>query len=168
MSVLGIRNEIHDLSIRYEPTWDSDHHLAKSIMQTAVMTEASLRDWESKYPTDNQLARAVYLLQHLYSKIQTDDAQTKAKACAQWLIVRYSSTWYAKNVRVVNAHPGATQPAPAATSGAAGSNGVTPSGTVPATPGSGGTNSTNGPNGTAPGVDAAPGTPEPLGTAAPQ
>jgi hypothetical protein len=99
MSVLGIRNEIHDLMIKYEPTYDYDHHLAKATMGVAVMTEASLRDWEVKYPLDGQLARYVYLLEHLYAKIQTDDAQAKAKICAQWLMTRYGGSWYAKNLR---------------------------------------------------------------------
>jgi hypothetical protein len=118
MSVLGIRNVIHDLTIRYEPTYDYDHHLAKSIMGTALMTEASLRDWEKKYPADDQLARAVYFLQRLYAKIQLDDAQAKAKICASWLTSRYVRTWYAKNMRVtLQRAPG--QP-PASTPGGAG------------------------------------------------
>lgn len=99
MSVLGIRNQIHDLMIRYEPTWDTDKHLAKAIMGTAVMTEASLHDWEQKYPSDNQLARSVYLLQHLYAKIQLDQSQEKAKFVAQWLVTRYGNTWYGKNMK---------------------------------------------------------------------
>jgi hypothetical protein len=101
MSVLGMRNVIHDLTIRYEPTWDADHHLANSIMSTALMTEASLHDWEHKYPADDQLARTLYLLQHLYAKIETNDAQTKAKDCAKWLVLHYSRSWYAKNMRVI-------------------------------------------------------------------
>lgn len=115
MSVLGIRNVIHDLTIRYEPTWDADHHLANSIMGTAVMTEASLHDWEHKYPADDQLARALYLLQHLYAKIETNDAQTKAKDCAKWLVSHYSRSWYAKNMRVMMNRPA---PPPAAGTGA--------------------------------------------------
>jgi hypothetical protein len=105
MSVLGMRNVIHDLTIRYEPTWDADHHLANSIMGTAVMTEASLHDWEKKYPGDDQLARTLYLLQHLYAKIETNDAQSKAKDCAKWLVSRYSRSWYAKNMRVMMNRP---------------------------------------------------------------
>lgn len=129
MSVLGIRNVIHDLTIRYEPTWDADHHLANSIMSTAVMTEASLHDWETKYPADDQLARAVYLLQHLYAKIETNDAQSKANYCAKWLASRYSRTWYAKNMRVTMSHPVPATPVTPATS-----TGTTPSSSETVTP----------------------------------
>jgi len=59
MSVLGIRNQIHDLGILYEPTYDFDHHLAKSIMAKAILAEESLRDWEQKYPADSQLPRYI-------------------------------------------------------------------------------------------------------------
>lgn len=131
MSVLGMRNVIHDLTIRYEPTWDADHHLANSIMSTAVMTEASLHDWEHKYPGDDQLARTLYLLQHLYAKIETNDAQSKAKDCAKWLVSHYSRSWYAKNMRVMmnrSVPPAGTSVTPATGTDAPGSNGTTPAG----------------------------------------
>ncbi|MBV9103073.1 MAG: hypothetical protein JO060_05745 [Candidatus Eremiobacteraeota bacterium] len=98
MSVLGIRNEIHDLAIRYDVKADINHLLAKRIMGTALMTEASLADWEKKYPGDDQIARDWYLLQHLYAKIDSTDAHNKAKYTAHWLIDRYPKTWYAKNM----------------------------------------------------------------------
>jgi hypothetical protein len=111
MSVLGIRNEIHDLAIRYDVRADIGHALAKQIMGTALMTEASLNDWQKKYPGDDQLARDVYLLQHLYAKIDFDDARAKAKYCAQWLLSTYPKSWYAKNLRMTMARDGATVPA---------------------------------------------------------
>jgi hypothetical protein len=98
MSVLGIRNQIHDLGILYAPTYDFDHNLAKRIMAKAVLAEASLRDWASKYPSDSQIPRYVYLLDQLYSRIELTDAQTKAKACTVWLTTTYSASWYARNV----------------------------------------------------------------------
>jgi len=103
MSVLGIRNEIHDLAVRYDVRADIDHALAKRIMGTAVMTEASVVDWEKKYPSDNQLARDVYLMQHLYAKIDFDVAREKARYCAQWLFYRYGGSWYAKNLKMTMA-----------------------------------------------------------------
>ncbi len=112
MSVLGIRNQIHDLGILYAPTYDFDHALAKRIMAKAVLAEASLRDWEQKYPADGQIPRYVYLLDQLYSKIQLGDAQTKAKACTQWLFTRYGNSWYAKNMRVVTKETVVPSPSP--------------------------------------------------------
>jgi hypothetical protein len=113
MSVLGIRNEIHDLAIKYDVRADGDHALAKRIMGVALMTEASLSDWQKKYPGDNQLARDVYLLQHLYAKIDYDAARAKAKYVAQWLLSRYPTSWYAKNLRTAMARTPASQPATA-------------------------------------------------------
>ena len=119
MSVLGIRNEIHDLTIRYEVSADADHKLSKSIMSIALLTEASLADWEKKYPADNQLARDVYLLQHLYAKIDADDARAKAKYCSNWLFSHYGKTWYAKDLHQTLANgnqPAAQNGQPAAAS----------------------------------------------------
>jgi hypothetical protein len=112
MSVLGIRNQIHDLGILYAPTYDFDHQLAKKIMAKAVLAEASLRDWEQKYPADSQIPRYVYLLDQLYTKIQLGDAQLHAKECTQWLFTRYGTSWYAKNMRVVTKETIVPSPSP--------------------------------------------------------
>jgi hypothetical protein len=113
MSILGIKNEIRDLTVRYEPYADGDHHLSKSIMTIALLTEASLADFEKRYPNDNQLARDVYFLQKLYAKIDSDDARAKAKYCSQWLLSRYSASSYARDLRTTLASqpPSAVQPA---------------------------------------------------------
>lgn len=115
MSILGIKNEIRDLTIRYEVRADGDHHLSKSIMTIALLTEASLADWEKRYPSDGQLARDVYFLQKLYAKIDSDDARAKAKSCSQWLLTRYTASWYAKDLRMTLARegplPSSAQPA---------------------------------------------------------
>jgi hypothetical protein len=87
-------------------------------MGTAVMTEKSLHDWEQKYPADTQLPRYIYLLQHLYAKIQTDDGQAKAKVTAQWLLARYGNSWYAKNLRVTVTQTGPAHKADPATAAA--------------------------------------------------
>jgi uncharacterized membrane protein YgcG len=158
MSVLGIRNVIHDLAIRYDVRSDGNHALAKQIMGTALMTEASLQDWEKKYPADNQLPRDVYLMQHLYAKIDSDDARAKAKYCASWLFTRYKASWYAKNLHQTLAHDPGPPPAPAAepaapaavpppaSSGSGTSSGSDSSGSSgsSSTSGSGGSGSTSG------------------------
>ena len=113
MSILGIKNEIRDLTVRYEPYADGDHHLSKSIMTIALLTEASLADFEKRYPKDDQLARDVYFLQKLYAKIDSDDARAKAKYCSTWLLTRYSGTSYARDLRstLASQPPSAVQPA---------------------------------------------------------
>jgi hypothetical protein len=93
LSILGIRNQIHDIGIAYAVNPD----IANAAFGKAVMTEESLRDWERKYPLDPDLARHVYLLGHLYQKFALVEAQAKARATQVWLLSKYPHTWYAKD-----------------------------------------------------------------------
>ena len=61
MSIPGIRNEIHLLDMQYAV----NHDAHQKIVGMAQQAEASLLDWEKKYPSDTMLARHVYLLEHL-------------------------------------------------------------------------------------------------------
>jgi hypothetical protein len=103
-------------------------------MGTALMTEASLADWEKKYPADRLLARDVYMLEHLYAKIDYDEARAKAKYCTQWLFTRYGNTWYAKNLRqALSTTPAnAAAPAPGGSAQAGSSSGASGVGSTPA------------------------------------
>jgi len=92
MSILGIRNEIHDLGAHY----DNAPEDVDAILGKAVMTEACLRDWERKYPEDPALPRYVYLLSHLYQKIDHDLARRRSMETRAWLFSRYGSTSYAR------------------------------------------------------------------------
>jgi hypothetical protein len=121
MSFLGIRNEIHDLTLRY----DSEPDKRNQFFGMAVQTEVSLREWERKYPQDGAVVRQVFFLRELYAKFDQPEAQVKRQATEQWLLGTYPKTWYAKNlkVRLAAASPGpAVTPMPA---------GITP---PPATP----------------------------------
>jgi hypothetical protein len=105
LSILGIRNQIHDIGLAY----DYNHDIANAAFGKAVMTEESLRDWERKYPFDPDLARHVYLLSHLYQKFDLQEARVKARQTEAWLLSKYPHTWYAKDERTRiayrNAHP---------------------------------------------------------------
>jgi hypothetical protein len=93
MSILGIRNMIHDLSLQYDNTPEN----ADAIVGTASMVEASLRDWENKYPKDPALVRYVYALCQLYKKVDRDEARQKGVLTQGWLFSRYAETSYAKD-----------------------------------------------------------------------
>jgi hypothetical protein len=93
MSLLGIRNQLHDLSLQY----DMDHDAGKAIFDKAQRAEISLRDWAKRYPADPDIARHVYLLTHLYGKIDVDDAALRASKAQKWLLVGYPRSWYAKD-----------------------------------------------------------------------
>lgn len=105
LSILGIRNQIHDIGLAY----DYNHDVANAAFGKAVMTEESLRDWERKYPLDPDIARHVYLLSHLYQKFDLVEAQVKARRTQAWLLSKYPHTWYAKDERTriayLAAHP---------------------------------------------------------------
>lgn len=95
MSLLGIRNQLRDLSLQY----DFDRDARRGIYGKAVFNETSLRDWAKKYPTDPALARDVYLLDHLYGKIDLAEAKKRQPAVEHWLLNKYPATWYAKDER---------------------------------------------------------------------
>jgi hypothetical protein len=109
MSFLGIRNNLHDLTLEYDAM--PDKHDA--IFGKAVQTETSLKDWERKYPADGAVPRQIYFLRMLYAKFDVSypEAQTKRVATEKWLLTCYSATWYAKDVRTKLA---SATPAPAA------------------------------------------------------
>jgi hypothetical protein len=93
MSVLGIRNQLQDMDRLYRTSPDE----ADAIIGKVAMAEASLRDWESKYPKDPALARYVYQLCKLYQKINLDFAREKSVDAHMWLFSRYAQTSYAKD-----------------------------------------------------------------------
>jgi hypothetical protein len=95
MSFLGIRNEIHDLMLRY----DAEPDKRDAFFGMAVQTETSLKDWESKYPRDSAIPRQIYFLRFLYDKFDRYEAQLKRDATDKWLLTRYGNTWYAKDVK---------------------------------------------------------------------
>ena len=63
LSILGIRNSVRDLGLRY----DVNHDIPKQTYDSALLTEQAMQDWEHKYPHDRLLPRAVFFLQRLYT-----------------------------------------------------------------------------------------------------
>jgi hypothetical protein len=92
LSILGIKNTIKDLGLRY----DVNHDIAKQTLASAAFTESAIRDWEHKYPHDREVPRAMYFLQRLYAHIVYDQSQLKARATAAWLFADYPRSPQAK------------------------------------------------------------------------
>ena len=90
MSMLGIRNQLHDLTLRlqYSPA-NGD-----TVLGTAVLVEDAMHDWEHKYPADPWLARSVYDLTTLYSHVRTTKGHARAAHALRWLLSRYGRTRY--------------------------------------------------------------------------
>lgn len=95
MSILGIRNQLHDLTLRlqYAPEKSED------VLGDAAMVEDALRDWEHKYPDDPWLAKSVYQLTSLYAQVHTSHGQSSASRALRWLLGRYGRTPYGAQAR---------------------------------------------------------------------
>ena len=146
-SIIGIRNTIRDLGLRY----DFNHDIPVQTVASARLTERAIRDWETKYPHDPQLPRAVFLLQRLYTKVLTWDSRNRAHLTALWLFADFSKSPQAKQLhKVLTVEHLAALPSPPPTPASAptyqsvfGSgypsefNGNAPSSSAPANPSSG-------------------------------
>ena len=96
-SILGIRNTIRDMGLRY----DVNHDIGSQTLTSAGLTEAAIRDWAHRYPRDHDVAGAIFRLQRLYAKILTEPARGKAKATADWLFSAYGKSPQAKSLRKI-------------------------------------------------------------------
>lgn len=96
MSILGIRNQLHDLDLRlqFQPANSED------VIGSAAMVEDALHDWERKYPSDPWLAKDVFQLAQLYAHIQTEHGHQVAVRAVRWLYTRYAKTPYAAQAKI--------------------------------------------------------------------
>ncbi len=94
VSIIGIRNTLRDLGLRY----DVNHDTAKQTFASAQLIERSIRDWQHRYPKDDQLPRAVYLLQRLYTKVLSQASRDRARVTAQWLAADFGRSPQARQL----------------------------------------------------------------------
>jgi len=86
MSILGIRNTIHDMDVRasYQAPSDADY-----IYHKLLLVEDAIHDWQAKYPHDSWIPRMTYGLAMVYKKLPIDEAQTHMNAQLGWLVALY-------------------------------------------------------------------------------
>ena len=89
LSVLGIANSLRDESARVDAETAGN---PDSAFQHVTLVEASVRDWETKYPGDTWLPRTLLTLERLYAKIESDRSRQHASEVASWLIDRYPAS----------------------------------------------------------------------------
>lgn len=112
LSILGIRNTIRDLGLKY----DNDPSKGDATISSVAFAEKAIRDWQKRYPLDPQLPRNIYFLEHLYAKIQSPQGTQKAYATSTWLFSSYGTSPQARQLhREILAAKNAT-PAPIAAS----------------------------------------------------
>jgi hypothetical protein len=95
MSILGVRNSLHDLSSRA----DAEPESAEHIFDKAVLVEDALRDWQAHFPRDPWIPKYAYALAELYGKLDMDDAQTRKDETLDWLDASYPQSEYALQPR---------------------------------------------------------------------
>ncbi len=88
LSILGIRNTIHDLGARY----DVNHAIWHQTYSSAQLTERAIHDWEKRYPHDGQVPKAIYLIQRLYTKVLSQEARDRANYTAKWMFADYAQS----------------------------------------------------------------------------
>jgi len=81
LSLIGMRNTIRDLGLRY----DVNHDISRQTFASTQLVERSVRDWGKKYAKDDQLPRVIFLLQRLYTKVLSQESRDRAHVVAQWL-----------------------------------------------------------------------------------
>ena len=97
LSIIGINNTMRDTGRRY----DVNHDIGDQTFASTQLIERAIRDWEKKYPKDDQLPRAVYFLQRLYEKILTQGSRDRAGATAKWLYADFGRSPQAKQLKKV-------------------------------------------------------------------
>ena len=95
MSILGIRNEIKDMTTKVGFAPDN----ATSQLGACAMTEDAIHDWEKKYPADSWIPKTLLELQRLYGSSNVPEFQAHMKATYAWLTTRYKSSKYAVTAR---------------------------------------------------------------------
>ena len=93
MSILGIRNTIRDMGLKA----DADpEHASDRVLGSMNLCEDAMHDWEKKYPHDSWIPAAIFSLERLYAKIDSDAARAKAKIVMLWLVHDYPASSQAK------------------------------------------------------------------------
>ena len=81
MSILGIRNAIHDMGVHVRN--DPEH--AGAMLGSISLTEDAVRQWSIKYPHDPLLAKTMLSLERLYLRIGGPEGTEHAQDTVTWL-----------------------------------------------------------------------------------
>ncbi|MDQ2909079.1 MAG: hypothetical protein M3R44_07005 [Candidatus Eremiobacteraeota bacterium] len=94
-SVIGINNTMRDTGRRY----DVNHDIGPQTFKSVELTETAIRAWAKKYPQDDQLPRAIYFLQRLYTKVLYQPSRDRAHMVALWLFHSFAASPQAKQLK---------------------------------------------------------------------
>ena len=91
-SILGIRNALHDLNIRYDGTVGRTPFLYSN----AAGIEDAMHDWDKKYHGDLWLAHYLFQLDQIYMRVPAELGHQKVDSLSQWIIGAYPKTYYGR------------------------------------------------------------------------
>jgi hypothetical protein len=112
-SILGIRNALHDLNIRYDGTAERTPFLYSN----AAGLEDAMRDWDKKYHGDLWLAHYMFQLDQLYMRVPAQLGHQKVDTMSHWIVTAYPNTYYSrylKKIASVKKTAANTSPSPSA------------------------------------------------------
>lgn len=112
-SILGIRNTLHDLNIRYDGTVARTPFL---YSRTAGLEDA-MRDWQKKYRGDLWLAHYLFQLDQLYMRVPAKLGHAKVVSTSRWIVTAYPNTYYSRYLKHIASmrRPAAATPSPTPT-----------------------------------------------------
>ncbi len=88
MSALGIRMRVDALGRMYHARTIADNDL----IHDASLAEASLRNWDERYPRDPWLAPTAFHLEQLYAAVQSSDGRTHATSLLHSIVGTFGTT----------------------------------------------------------------------------
>jgi hypothetical protein len=91
MSILGIRNSLHDLDIDLANNPQDAEH----VFDKAAWVEDAMHDWQAKFPQDPWIPKYAYALANLYAKVDTAQAQSRHAAAYEWAHSKYPNSEFA-------------------------------------------------------------------------
>jgi hypothetical protein len=94
-SILGIRNALHDLNIRYDGTAAR----TPSLYAGAAGLENAMQDWGKKYRGDLWLAHYLFHLDQLYMRVPPALGHAKVASTSRWIISAYPNTYYSRYLK---------------------------------------------------------------------
>jgi len=88
LSVIGIRNAISQTCLRLDRAGLDDGDALSNV----GLVEASVHEWERKYPEDTWLPRTVLALHRTYRRMASEQASLHAVDAAAWLLQKYPNS----------------------------------------------------------------------------
>lgn len=85
LSVLGMRNTLHDLDSRLI----ADPGKSDSLANIVALTEDAIGDWQAKYPRDSWIPRSLLELLHVYHHMTNTIGRAGERRVLDWLDRKY-------------------------------------------------------------------------------